>query len=140
MDFKFKESNIKKIIYKFADGTQKEVEVTDEFYAQYQKIEKDEKNKNRAETRRHISLSQIQENGFEPIFQELSPEEILNKKETKKEVLKAISLLKPKEQELVFMYFYDNKTIEQIAEILNVQKPAISKHLSRILEKLKKIL
>ena len=131
---------MKKIIYKFADGTQKEVEVTDEFYAQYQKIEKYEKNKNRAETRRHISLSQIQENGFEPIFQELSPEEILNKKETKKEVLKAISLLKPKEQELVFMYFYDNKTIEQIAEILNVQKPAISKHLSRILEKLKKIL
>jgi len=131
---------MKKIIYKFADGTQKEVEVTDEFYAQYQKLEKAEKNKNRAETRRHISLSQIQENGFEPIFQELSPEEILNKKETKKEVLKAISLLKPKEQELVFMYFYDNKTIEQIAEILNVQKPAISKHLSRILEKLKKIL
>jgi len=131
---------MKKIIYKFADGTQKEVEVSDEFYAQYQKLEKAEKNKNRAETRRHISLSQIQENGFEPIFQELSPEEILNKKETKKEVLKAISLLKPKEQELVFMYFYDNKTIEQIAEILNVQKPAISKHLSRILEKLKKIL
>ena len=131
---------MKKIIYKFADGTQKEVEVTDEFYAQYQKIEKDEKNKNRAETRRHISLSQIQESGFEPIFQELSPEEILNKKETKEEVLKAISLLKPKEQELVFMYFYDNKTIEQIAEILNVQKPAISKHLSRILDKLKKFL
>ena len=131
---------MKKIIYKFADGTQKEVEVTDEFYAQYQKIEKDEKNKNRAETRRHISLSQIQESGFEPIFQELSPEEILNKKETKEEVLKAISLLKPKEQELVFMYFYDNKTIEQIAEILNVQKPAISKHVSRILDKLKKFL
>ena len=131
---------MKKIIYQFADGTQNEVEVSDEFYAQYQEMEKEEKNKDRAETRRHISLSQMQDNGFEPALQEPSPEEILNKEETRKEVLKAISMLKQNEQEIIFMYFYDKKTLEQIAEILNVQKPAVSKHLARILEKLKKLL
>ena len=61
---------MKKIIYQFADGTKNEVEVSDEFYAQYQEMEKEEKNKNRAETRRHIALSQIQDNGLEIALQE----------------------------------------------------------------------
>lgn len=36
-----------------------DVEVTEEFAAQYEQLEKDEKNVNRKETRRHQSLDQI---------------------------------------------------------------------------------
>ena len=129
---------MKKIIYQFADGTQNEVEVSDEFYAQYQEIEKEEKNKNRAETRRHISLSQMQENGFEPILQESSLEEDLLKEEMKKELLEAISTLTPEQQDLVYKVFYENKSTSQVAKEMGVLDSSISHKLERIYKKLKK--
>ena len=138
MDFKFKEKKKKKIIYQFADGTQNEVEVSDEFYAQYQEIEKEEKNKNRAETRRHISLSQMQENGFEPILQESSLEEDLLKEEMKKELLEAISTLTPEQQDLVYKVFYENKSTSQVAKEMGALDSSISHKLERIYKKLKK--
>ena len=129
---------MKKIIYQFADGTQNEVEVSDEFYAQYQEIEKEEKNKNRAETRRHISLSQMQENGFEPILQESSLEEDLLKEEMKKELLEAISTLTPEQQDLVYKIFYENKSTSQVAKEMGALDSSISHKLERIYKKLKK--
>lgn len=129
---------MKKIIYQFADGTQNEVEVSDEFYAQYQEIEKEEKNKNRAETRRHISLSQMQENGFEPILQESSLEEDLLKEEMKKELLEAISTLTPEQQDLVYKVFYENKSTSQVAKEMGALDSSISHKLERIYKKLKK--
>ncbi len=129
---------MKKIIYQFADGTQNEVEVSDEFYAQYQEIEKEEKNKNRAETRRHISLSQMQENGFEPILQESSLEEDLLKEEMKKELLEAISTLTLEQQDLVYKVFYENKSTSQVAKEMGVLDSSISHKLERIYKKLKK--
>ena len=129
---------MKKIIYQFADGTQNEVEVSDEFYAQYQEMEKEEKNKNRAETRRHISLSQMQENGFEPILQESSLEEDLLKEEMKKELLEAISTLTPEQQDLVYKVFYENKSTSQVAKEMGALDSSISHKLERIYKKLKK--
>lgn len=129
---------MKKIIYKFADGTQNEVEVSDEFYAQYQEIEKEEKNKNRAETRRHTSLSQIQENGFEPALQEPSLEEKLLKEEMKKELLQAISTLTPEQQDLIYKVFYENKSTSEIAKEMGSLDSSVSHKLERIYKKLKK--
>lgn len=129
---------MKKIIYQFADGTQNEVEVSDEFYAQYQEIEKEEKNKNRAETRRHISLSQMQENGFEPALQESSLEDDLLKEEMKKELLEAISTLTPEQQDLVYKVFYENKSTSQVAKEMGALDSSISHKLERIYKKLKK--
>ena len=129
---------MKKIIYQFADGTQNEVEVSDEFYAKYQEMEKEEKNKNRAETRRHISLSQMQENGFEPALQESSLEEDLLKEEMKKELLEAISTLTPEQQDLVYKVFYENKSTSQVAKEMGALDSSISHKLERIYKKLKK--
>ena len=129
---------MKKIIYQFADGTQNEVEVSDEFYAKYQEMEKEEKNKNRAETRRHISLSQMQENGFEPALQESSLEDDLLKEEMKKELLEAISTLTPEQQDLVYKVFYENKSTSQVAKEMGVLDSSISHKLERIYKKLKK--
>lgn len=129
---------MKKIIYQFADGTQNEVEVSDEFYAKYQEMEKEEKNKNRAETRRHISLSQMQENGFEPALQESSLEDDLLKEEMKKELLEAISTLTPEQQDLVYKVFYENKSTSQVAKEMGALDSSISHKLERIYKKLKK--
>lgn len=129
---------MKKIIYQFADGTQNEVEVSDEFYAKYQEMEKEEKNKNRAETRRHISLSQMQENGFEPALQESSLEDDLLKEEMKKELLEAISTLTPQQQDLVYKVFYENKSTSQVAKEMGALDSSISHKLERIYKKLKK--
>ena len=129
---------MKKIIYQFADGTQNEVEVSDEFYAQYQEIEKEEKNKNRAETRRHISLSQMQENGFEPALQEPSLEETLIKEEQLDLLRKAMETLTDKQKELVNKVYFENRSIISIAREEGLTDMAIFNRLEKIHKKIKK--
>ncbi len=129
---------MKKIIYQFADGTQNEVEVSDEFYAQYQEMEKEEKNKNRAETRRHISLSQMQENGFELALQEPSLEETLIKEEQLDLLHKAMETLTDKQKELVNKVYFENRSIISIAREEGLTDMAIFNRLEKIHKKIKK--
>ena len=96
--------------------------------------------KERRETRRHQSLDLSLENGHEFVSEEPTPDEKVVENEIYANLHNAISTLEPNKQKIVYLYFFENKTMEQIAEILNVQKPAISKQISRILEKLKKVL
>ncbi|MFQ7078666.1 MAG: hypothetical protein ACLRSW_12400 [Christensenellaceae bacterium] len=53
------------IIYEFADGHSEEIEVSDEVAAAFAQLEKYEKKVERKETRRHISLNLLMENGFD---------------------------------------------------------------------------
>lgn len=53
------------IHYKFADGHTEEIEVTEEVAAAFEQLEKYEKKVERKETRRHVSLNVLLENGFE---------------------------------------------------------------------------
>ena len=96
--------------------------------------------KERKETRRHQSLDLSLENGHEFVSEDPTPEEKCIDDENFKTLYKAISTLEPTKQKIIYMYFFENKTMEQIAKALSVQKPAISKQISRILEKLKKVL
>lgn len=129
---------MKKIIYQFADGTQNEVEVSDEFYAQYQEIEKEEKNKNRAETRRHTSLSQIQENGFEPALQEPSPEEILIKEEQLQVLHKAMGTLTDKQLKVFVLYAEQGLSFMEIGKKMGLSKDTVKEHYWSAIKKLKK--
>lgn len=52
------------IHYKFADGHMEEIEVTEEVAATFELLEKYEKKVERKETRRHVSLNLLLENGF----------------------------------------------------------------------------
>lgn len=96
--------------------------------------------KERKETRRHQSLDLSLENGHEFISEDSTPEEKCIQEEAYANLHNAISSLEPNKQKIVYLYFFENKTMEEIAAILNVQKPAISKQIARILEKLKKVL
>lgn len=53
------------IHYKFADGHTEEIEVTDEVAAAFERLEKYEKKVERKETRRHVSLNLLLDNGFD---------------------------------------------------------------------------
>ena len=53
------------IKYIFADGTTSEIEVTDEFYTLYAELVQQEKRNHWKETRRHISLENLNENGID---------------------------------------------------------------------------
>lgn len=53
------------IHYKFADGHTEEIEVTDEVAAAFEQLEKYEKKVERKETRRHVSLNVLLDNGFD---------------------------------------------------------------------------
>ena len=96
--------------------------------------------KERKETRRHQSLDHSLENGYEFINVDPTPDEKCIEEDIYARLHNAISLLEPKKQQIVYLYFFENKTMEDIAKVLNVQKPAISKQIARILEKLKKLL
>lgn len=63
------------IKYIFADGTISEIEVTDEFYTIYAELMQQEKRNHWKETRRHVSLNYLLENGidFESPAAELFP-------------------------------------------------------------------
>lgn len=53
------------IKYTFADGTTSEIEVTDEFYTLHLQLLQEEKRNHWKETRRHISLNYLTENGID---------------------------------------------------------------------------
>ncbi len=53
------------IKYRFADGTTSEIEVTDEFYTLYAELVQQEKRNHWKETRRQISLENLNENGID---------------------------------------------------------------------------
>ena len=53
------------ILYRFADGTREEIEVTEEFAAEYEEVEHKDALIERKETRRHQSLDKSMEHGFD---------------------------------------------------------------------------
>lgn len=53
------------IKYRFADGTTSEIEVTDEFYTLYAELVQKEKRNYWKETRLHISLDNLTEQGID---------------------------------------------------------------------------
>lgn len=123
---------MKKIIYKFNDGSTKTVEVTDEFYSLYMEMEKENKNSDRREVRRHVSFDYLSENGIEIADKQSDDDE-------NEEVRQAILQLSPEQQDLIKKIFYEGLTASEIAKAEGVDKSAISKRLARIYEKLKKV-
>ena len=97
------------IKYTFADGTTSTVEVSDELHAVHLEIVQQEKRNHWRETRRHTSLYYLMENGID--FEDRrsdSPLESYIRKENITSIRKAISMLTPKRQELIYKVFLRN--------------------------------
>ena len=128
------------IKYHFSDGTTSEIEVTDEFYTQYAELVQQEKRNHWKETRRHISLEYLNENGIDfesPAADLLS---VLIQQEDEKQIHKAMAALSDKQKDLAEKVFFKGMTLMAIAKEKGVSQPAITQQLATVLKKLKKLL
>ena len=93
------------IKYIFADGTISEIEVTDEFYTIYAELMQQEKRNHWKETRRHVSLNYLLENGIDFESPAADPLSVLLQNEDEKQIHKAMSTLSDKQRQLIEKYF-----------------------------------
>ena len=68
----------------------------------------------------------------------LEPEQALDREEIKKMLVTALDLLTEKEKKVVLLYYYEELTLKEVANVLEVSESRISQLHSKALEKMKK--
>ena len=126
------------IKYIFADGTTSEIEVTDEFYTLYAELVQQEKRNHWKETRRHISLENLNENGIDFASPAADLLSVLIQQEDEKQIHKAMAALSDKQKRLVQAVFYEGKSLREIARQSDISHQALSKQLVTVYKKIKK--
>ena len=125
------------ITYIFSDGTASEIEVTDEFYTLYAELVQQEKRNHWKETRRHISLNYLLENGIDFASPAADLLSVLIQQEDEKRIHKAMAALSNKQKDLAEKVFFKGMTLTAIAKEKGVSQPAITQQLATVLKKLK---
>ena len=130
-----------KIEYRFVTGEKVTAEISDEFKDVVIKLDKEEYNCNRKETRKHKSLS-LSDKSIENMSISSDICDDVFKNIDKEKLHKAISLLKPDEQELLHNLYLNDKPITQneYANILHINEKSVQEKSRRIRKKLKKFL
>ena len=126
------------IKYVFADGTTSEIEVGEEIYALHLQLLQEEKRNHWRETRRHISLYYLMENGVDFTDTAADSFAAVELRENEERIHNAIKHLSDKQQKLLRAVFVESKTITQAAKELGLNKSSISRQLQTIDKKLKK--
>ena len=126
------------IKYHFSDGTTSEIEVTDEFYTLYAELVQQEKRNHWKETRRHISLDYLNENGINFVSSAADLLSVLIQQEDEKQIHRAMAALSDKQKRLVQAVFYEGKSLREIARQVGISHQALSKQLATIYKKIKK--
>ncbi len=128
-----------KITYKFVTGEIVEVEVPEEVGEVSIEIDREIRNSDRRETRRHNTLSVMEEKGFQ-FEDETNVEEQVDVNIRDEKLNQAIEKLLPKQKELVQKVFYEDTPIVEIAREEGVSEAAIRNRLKKIYTKLEKML
>ena len=132
---------MKTIQYKFNDGSIKEINVTDELYALHLELLQEEKRNHWRETRRHISLDYLMEQGADIAdHRDGDPLSALIEKTDDEKLKNALSYLSDKQQSLIEKVFYNDLSLREIARQTGVSHQALSQQLATIYKKLKKLL
>ncbi len=90
-----------------------------------------------------VSLNEFMDSGSEiPIDQSNqrrfdSPEEVVEKSELKKVLADALELLTEKEKKVILLYYYEDLTLKEISNVLEVSESRISQLHTKALQKLK---
>ncbi len=128
---------MKKKVYKFADGTTSEVEISDELYTAMEELDKVEKRNERRETRRNVSLDSLAEKSIEPPITDRYnfSEDFQNIKNA--ELYKAMQNLNIEQKELLHKVFFERKRLKEIAKDEKVSRAAISMRLRTTLSQLR---
>ena len=132
---------MKTIQYKFNDGTTKEISLTDELYALHLELLQEEKRNHWKETRRHISLEYLMEQGVDIADHDSGdPLSALIEKTDDERIKNALSYLTDKQRALIEKVFYNDMSLREIARQTGVSHQALSQQLATIYKKLKKFL
>ncbi|MBR2330112.1 MAG: sigma-70 family RNA polymerase sigma factor [Clostridia bacterium] len=132
---------MKTIQYKFNDGTTKEISVTDELYALHLELLQEEKRNHWKETRRHISLEYLMEQGVDIADHDSGdPLSALIEKTDDERIKTALSYLSDKQRSLIEKVFYNDLSLREIARQTGISHQALSQQLATIYKKLKKFL
>ena len=125
------------IKYKFLDGEKIEINVSDKIGKRILQIENEIKNNNRRETRRHQSL--IEDRADLIADESINIEEKFLKQNDVDKLHKAISKLKPSEQELIHKLYLSKNSMTQAeyAKSHNISYTTLRKRLERLRQKLK---
>ncbi len=128
---------MKTYTYKFADGTKSVVMVSDELYEVLTELDKEEKFGNRRETRRHVSVERLAEQGIEPAVTDKYDfgdwvQDLRNEK-----LSSALEQLNFGQRELIRKVFFEQTPLKEIAGEEKVSLAAISMRLSATLSQLR---
>lgn len=132
-----------KVSYEFVTGEKLEIEVDDSIGEFVIEMEVMQSRKNRAETRRHNSLEQMQESqeSHQPkqfMDEKTDIEQLIVDSEEKERLHQAIRRLENKDAFIVQKYYFENKTMAETGAELGISAMAVSKRLKKIPDKLKK--
>lgn len=130
------------IKYEFVTGEEVEIEVSNDFGITMLQIETKNKNSNRRESRRHQSLTEIQDNSEVLVDDSVNIEDDFLKTVDLDNLRQAISQLKPQEQVLIHRLYLDKHPMTQAeyARRKNISESVIWKKVQRIRNKLKKLI
>lgn len=129
------------IEYKFVTGEKIHIEVYGKFEEIMLELDKNLKNNDRKETRRHESLSEVEKSPNNTDESSDVYEEVL-KKLDKDKLYSAIAKLKPSEQDLLQQLYLSNNTItqEQYANRLGTRVKSVQEKSRRIRRKLENLI
>lgn len=90
-----------------------------------------------------VSLNEFMESGAEVPGEQTTqyrfetPEEAMSKAELKQKLMETLKLLTEKEQKVVLLYYYEELTLKEIANVLEVSESRVSQLHTKALQKMK---
>ena len=128
-----------KIAYRFADGHVEEVEVEPEVAEALKELDRQEYNNTQKETRRHVTFDSSDEGEWLAV-NDLNFAALINGPTEEERLHMALSMLKPRQRELIEAVYYRHITISEYAAQEGVSQPAITQRLQTAIKNLKEFL
>lgn len=93
-----------------------------------------------------VSLNEYVDQGLEPVMDArgnshfTQPEDAIAEEELKKVLAQSLEVLTEKEQKVITLYYYENLTLKEISNILEVSESRVSQLHTKALTKMKKVM
>ncbi len=126
-----------KIRYEFATGEVSEIEVSEELGRVIEEMTHQAALRDRAETRRHVSLNKLLEAGV-PMADDICVETLAERAIDRAALVRAIEQLVPQQKELLLKVYFEGFSYADVARDEDVDRSAIRKRMLRIFEKIRK--
>ena len=129
-----------KIKYEFITGEVQKVDIPDELINVVMDMERQVYNNNRKERRRHNSLEEMEEHGFQFKSNEMEVTEVIEEILINESLNKALGKLSFDERKLISLVFFQRKTIVSIAKERGVSEGNIRRILKLIYKEIRILL